>query len=234
MRRHGFGWLVAACVLAGSCSRAVDRPLDEPDSDLDGRDLVLEPKTCSGATAEDTFDLRSAVPQWASDAEGCPDAPAREREASPERDASQCPENAEISFSQSDDDESLHFELHCGGWLDHCDVDNPDAPHLWIGSFWESTEHEGVIDTRDYPIELAQASAVWRVAQQNRWPTWESCSAEGASPRWYVVIDDGDMGVVGVSCDGHLPSAWRGTLDSLESVNLEARKVWRGYLRGRE
>jgi hypothetical protein len=146
-----------------------------------------------------------------------PDPSAQDRHASQDT----CPENGRVVFHEiGEDGVARTLAIHCGGWLDDCNEDEPGAPHLEVetsypreAEFDESYELPGV-----YPIEFAQASAVWRVAEQSHWRTWESCSGEGARPRWVVEIDDGDMGVVRISCDGHLPSAWRATLDSLESL----------------
>jgi hypothetical protein len=171
-----------------------------------------------------------------------PDPPAREHEAA--QDA--CPQNGFIEFHKhTEDGDSLTLELHCGGYLDDCDRYtqhirgwlSPDSPHIVTAEGWPSSDEEEESFSMDITsVGPASAMAVWRVASESHWQTWESCSGEATGSTWTVEIDDGDEELVSVSCDGHLPSEWHATFDSLDSLQPTGRsyRSWRDDLEDRE
>ena len=70
-------------------------------------------------------------------------------------------------------------------------------------------------------IDMDEADAIWRIAQEHRWREWETCRDEGARPRFEVEVDDGSSALMFAHCDGRLPGAWSATLEALRNAEPE-------------
>lgn len=118
-----------------------------------------------------------------------------------------CPSGARVVFREVRADGSQRIVgVHCGR-----------RAELEIGEVYEWGEG----GSERIEIGRDRADAIWRVTRESRWREWETCESSAARPRFEVEVDDGSTALMYAHCDGHLPNAWRATLDALRAAEPE-------------